>query len=232
MKRLLSLIFSAALSSFGSAQASDCDAVLIPQISTVESDSKYDLNWLNIINQSSYDTAKSSAGASYYGDLFKADYNSFKINRSSLFKQKNFNSSESASLETFKQSLSEAQISGWVKCKVQANEIAIRYKNVSPNSATIVITWKPADALGKLDNLSLTVTGGKVLGLATGNSSDLLGEQTFIVSRDVPDGEVHGIFSGRATSIGQNYTADFYIPKPVRTGRCRSAPCHAGDFAG
>lgn len=193
-----------------SAQTDNCDGVLINQISYLRASDRHSESWLRIIDENSYSAAKQKAGASIYSGWFSGSYSNFNTKRNQYFSQTGSTMSRETAFEEYKSYLSESQVQAWVACKGGAAGIAAHYRDVDSIGATIVLNWQAGSGIGPLRNVRFELIG--VTKQPEMSTTQLLGEESFLVERRSADTPIRGKITGVAGWDNKNYQATIYIP--------------------
>lgn len=192
------------------AAADTCDAILSNQINFSKEASSLDISMLNIVNEENFSEIKRKAEGSAYGNLFSGSYEDFTKKRALLYTKMHFSYTTAQSREIFKSSLSDTQISAWSECMHQNNKIAIYYKDVTNDSATLVVEWFAPSEIGPLKDTHIQIVNAA----SRKNLNDLKtfqGTRRIIIEREDANLPIRGLIEGRAGISRRFYSADFFI---------------------
>lgn len=159
---LLALIFCAAQAI---SQDCGCNAVLIPSISWVKNNSRYQLDTLEIMDKETFSSLSTSADANATFPIngvpikFNGNWDQFKEDRDHIFTQKGFNSSSQQSLNSLSSAVPEANVKAWQSCKqlCSANTgnsgFRCLFVNEEANDATLIVQTGPSAVV--IDNTQI-----------------------------------------------------------------------------
>lgn len=197
--------------------AETCDAALVQQTSTIREQSRFDLAWLQLVDQSNYEVAKKQANLRV-GKLFSGGYEEFKTKRSEYYQEQKYQVSIDDSREELKSYLDGSQIKAWVDCKKGMTEIVITYANVTDTAATITLTWMPPNAVGDLTfERALFSSGSIAPGEKLASGSSFYGNTSFTIIRPLAGVEIRGNVVGTAGAKKTSYSQPIYIPSYEKT---------------
>lgn len=94
-----------------------------------------------MITEQNFKQAHTEVGISIFDDWLSLDWKSFEEKRRQFLSSDQGTNEQAYSREVLKEYLKDAQLSAWVDCKIKASEIAITYKDVTLEAATIVIYY-------------------------------------------------------------------------------------------
>ncbi len=177
--------------------ADSCSEVLIPDIVWERSDSTVSLAWMQLIDESNYQNAKTKAGGRYKA-LFSGDFSTFKEKRKALFKQTSYQYDAAHSVEILKSAVSEAAIAAWTRCKLSASEIAITYKQVpGDNKMVVQLEWSNRFQ-PELRDVVVRVNNGRIAEEKYTSPHSFIGTEAFSIVEIDPTKAVSGTVNAKA----------------------------------
>lgn len=198
-------------------QSVDCDAVLVKNTTSLTENSQVRLAWLKSINQSSYESAKQDAGASFL-DMFSGDYNSFNDKRNQLLSQESFSLSQMESRQLLLYKVPDTAIAAWRACiteKMNEGSLASWVERMDADGGTLMIRWKLSPAAPTLRNVKISLVGGTDLNGKTILFLDSIqGEKIVLIKRPPTNKEVRGTVEGKAGAGGDFASSFFFPPVP------------------
>lgn len=147
-------------------QSVDCDSVLISNVTKLDENLEVRLAWLKTIDESTYETAKSSANARLdFGieGLFDAGYSQFDERRRMLFDQENSDYSIASARQILLYHVPSQNIQAWQTCvieKMDTASVACWVQEMSPDGAVLNIRWKANDGMPELRGVQVRIFGG------------------------------------------------------------------------
>lgn len=203
----------------GTAEAADCDSVLIPQISNLSENSRASLSWLALVDRNNYAQAQQSASAMgvFAGGMFQGNYDNFSARRSRHFSQNSYSSNVEQAREEFKSNFSRDQLEAWVGCMRAANSLIITYDQVDANGAMINVEWKASPLVGPLSHYNFRVESGVVRNPRS--PAVLNGMAQYYIRRPSDaSSPIRAIASGVSGVNNQRFAASVYVA-PIPTAQ-------------
>jgi hypothetical protein len=198
--------------------SSQCDAVLLPQLEISNSTTQQKVAWLSIITRENY--AATQAGGGIKLILFDlpigASYDQFSEARERYYQQQQLKYSIDEARSLLRQTLSAAQIEGWVKCiQTRAAGVRILLSKDSPDNvaATVYFDAGPEERVRFTAELDNGTVGGKTQRKFKLQSG---GSESFVIARTQKDKPTYIFVNGASMSdvaVSFPKTAD---PPPPR----------------
>jgi hypothetical protein len=223
---LLTLVFASlpALS-----QDCGCDAVLIPSISWIKTNSQYQLDILKIMDKETYNSISNSADAGFTVPIkavpvkFDGDWNQFQESREKIFTQEGYNTSSRDARDALSKSVPEANVHAWESCKQLcathggSSGLYCQFVNQDQTEATLLVQTGPTQVTIE----STQMSGAKM------SDNSLLAKNTTLApgtSRKVIVERDSQSTNARVAINGSGYTCDAVWagqapapPPPVQT---------------
>jgi hypothetical protein len=154
-----------------SAQQQNCDAALVLQTSSQVTQTSYQLHWLSLVDEESFNQLKRNVdiGATFPVEGIPingyADYAAFDQARRRYLAQQSYSTSFSDARSALAIYLHPEQLTAWLECKrIQTHGLTTYIQNPSATSVTVVIGWQPAPEGARPARLAVTVSGGQIVG--------------------------------------------------------------------
>jgi hypothetical protein len=173
--------------------SSQCDAVLLPQVTIQTATKQQRIAWLSLITRENYAAAHAGGGINII--LFDlpigASYDQFSEAREKYFKQEQLNYSLDEARSVLRQTLSPEQVTAWTKCITQdAVGVRVAFTKDTPARAvaTVYYTGTPDTRV----RIRGDVTGGKFNGRDS-RVTFLLphgGSKAFTIARESPTADL------------------------------------------
>jgi hypothetical protein len=223
-KALLCVLLCVASTTCNAADSSSCDDALVQQTSVNNESERMTFSYLSLVSKENYETAKKGASAAL-GNLFSGSYSDFEKKRSSLFEKQGYAATHDQAREEFKSYLSETQLAGWLECKTKLapEQLIVYYKNVDPESATLVIRWQ-SGAAGPLKDINVAVDPSEAEPDNLKALTTLAGQFETPIRRAKVGAAVRGSIVGTAGINLTTFSESFYIPPLVTEAKKEVIP--------
>lgn len=196
------------------AWADGCDAVLTESYQYSNTSSEYQYAWLNSVTDSTYTKAKQTAGAKY-SNLFSGDYSAFKSKLSQRMSNESVSINAREASEILKIGLTPPQIDAWSKCRSAGLELAVTYKDVTRDAATIVLSWLRTNAfIPPLTDIRIDLRNAT---LDADAPLSVDGTKSLLITRMDASKPIRGTISGKAESGAQIKTVEAYVYIPMES---------------
>lgn len=200
--------------------SSQCDAVLLPDLTFTSFTRQQKLAWLMLVTEENYSQAKASGGIQVIleGVPLGASYGQFDEARRAFFKKEQLQYSMEEARAVMRQTLTPAQIAGWVECiRNKATGVRVLITNDTPKQAvaTAFFTGVPGTTL----KFEIKVSGGTIDGNTSVRQQFALGSggnKPFILTRKDPTTDLYVIAYGNSMGDHAVSFAKVEVPPPAR----------------
>jgi len=220
MRELLTISIAAFFLSVtpGSTYAqTDCEGVLVPQVTVENSSRDVKLAWLKLAtyDQFTQRNQKGSLNAVFDGLPIGASASDFQQNKTSYLQQENFSYDDLETRSIFHRGLSDAQVSAWATCKASVTPgVYMMIRNVATDTdATLTVLYVAAP--GDTGNIALSVSNGTIDNAPSASVSLPTGaRRTFLLRKTRREDRM--LVIGNASSGGrQQNSSDAVFPRYI-----------------
>lgn len=200
----------------GSEEVSKCDAVLVPDITLIQSNLTVLASFLRIVDETNFQQYKQQYSASF-PDYFSGDYQQFDEARRHYYQKESLNIELYEAKSVLQSVVSNEKVNAWLQCITSTNYGLFTYVNdVTEDGATLKVQWVPPAGLAKLTKPKLALDQATAKPNNFDGAKEFVGSAEIILRRSAKGDWVRGTASGFAGDGGA-YSARFFIaqtPKP------------------
>lgn len=200
------------------AAVDQCDAVLIPAISTSQTSTSIRVAWLETITEQTFESAKSAAGGglSFLGIGASASWDQFQEARKNYIKSSSLNYSTDEARSILRQSLEPAQLAAWTACMTidaVGLTVLLDHENKDGANATFLYKGTPDTRI----KVKLKITGGTFTPSDASFSLPDHGSHAIRISRASEQAPIYVIANAGVLSVT---AASIVAPPPPAEPRC------------